>query len=413
MKIFHHLRKSTNKISSKLTTKLIHCSPLLERNYDDNKTPFKRSLSMADEKLKEHFFGSSQRDQNNLPPPPMATKRNGMKNPVVAIAGATGAVGIEMRKCLKELNFPVHSLRVFAHPSEEGDLVEFNGHYYPCEVVKDNSFDNIDIALFSAGGVFSKEWAPKAAAAGCVVVDNSPEFRMDPNVPLIVPEVNGHAVKKHNNILANPNCTTILMNVPVYPLHKAFGVKRAVVSTYQAASGAGLDAMNELEQQAKDWVHKKPLTQDIFGRQYIWNLFNHNSPQYEDNGYNQEEWKMIEETPKIFEGPFKVAVTCVRVPVLRAHCESINLQFKKKVTLEEVYDVLQNSKGIRIVDDRINNKHPEPLDASGEFEILVGRIRYDQSLEEGYGIDMFIAGDQLLKGAALNAVQIAELLIQE
>ena len=248
--------------------------------------------------------------------------------------------------------------------------------------------------------------------------------------------------------MANPNCTTILMNVPVFPLHQAFGVERAVVSTYQAASGAGLDAMRELEQQARDWANGDALTQDIFGRQYLWNLvsrccwcccsgewspscsfarlifgscffllflsqFNHNSPQYQDNGYNQEEWKMVEETPKIFEGPFKVAVTCVRVPVLRAHCESINLQFKQKVTLEEVYSVLNNSPGIRIVDDRVNNKHPEPLDASGEFDILVGRIRYDQSLEEGYGIDMFIAGDQLLKGAALNAVQIAELLLEK
>ena len=336
-----------------------------------------------------------------------------MKRPVVAIAGATGAVGIEMRQCLERLNFPIHQLRVFAHPSELGDIVDFSGDQYHCEVVDKDSFNDIDIALFSAGDDFSKEWAPKAAAAGCVVVDNSPAFRMDKEVPLIVPEVNAHAVSKHNGILANPNCTTILMNVPVYPLHKAFDVKRAVVSTYQAASGAGLDAMRELEQQARDWSNGDPLTQDIFGRQYIWNLFNHNSPQYLDNGYNEEEWKMVEETPKIFEGPFKVAVTCVRVPVLRAHCESINLEFNTKVTLEEVYDVLEKAPGIRIVDDRVNNKHPEPLDASGEFDILVGRIRYDQSLEEGYGIEMFIAGDQLMKGAALNAVQIAELLLEK
>ena len=208
------------------------------------------------------------------------------------------------------------------------------------------------------------------------------------------------------------------MNVPVFPLHKAFGVERAVVSTYQAASGAGLDAMKELEQQARDWANGDPLTQDIFGRQYIWNLFAHNSPQYHGtgtpkDGYNQEEWKMVEETPKIFEGPFKVAVTCVRVPVLRAHCESINLQFGRKVTLDEVYAVLNAAPGIRIVDDRVNNQHPEPMLASGEDEILVGRIRFDQSVELGYGIDMFIAGDQLLKGAALNAVQIAELLLEK
>ena len=208
-------------------------------------------------------------------------------------------------------------------------------------------------------------------------------------------------------------CAHSLMNVPVYPLHKAFGVERAVVSTYQAASGAGLDAMRELEQQARDWAEGKPLTQEIFGRQYIWNLFSHNSPQYQDNGYNQEEWKMVEETPKIFEGPFKVAVTCVRVPVLRAHCESINLQFGRTVTLDEVNSVLRAAPGIRLVDDRVNNRHPEPQLASGEDEILVGRVRLDQSVETGYGIDMFIAGDQLLKGAALNAVQIAELLLEK
>jgi aspartate-semialdehyde dehydrogenase len=347
-------------------------------------------------------------------------QRNGMKVPVVAIAGATGAVGIEMRNCLDKLNFPVHDLRVFAHPEEEGDVINFRGTNYACEVVDENSFDSVDIALFSAGGDFSKEWAPVAAASGCVVVDNSAEFRMVPDVPLVVPEINPNSINKMleedgsgKNIIANPNCTTILMAVPVWPLHKKFGVERAVVSTYQAASGAGLDAMRELEQQAKDWAAGVPLTQDIFGRQYIWNLFNHNSPQYLDNGYNEEEWKMIEETPKIFGGAFNVGVTCVRVPILRAHCMSINLQFQNKVSLEDVYDVLNAAPGLLVVDDRVNNKHPEPLDASGEFEILVGRVRYDQSVEQGFGVDIFIAGDQLLKGAALNAVQIAELLLEK
>ena len=407
-KLIHTTSKSRHvcsKVNATLSSTFHSTALTQDRKYGENtdKKHLSRSSSFSDDTLKNQLFTSN---NNN-------TKRNGMSKPVVAIAGGTGAVGIEMRKCLEKLDFPIHHLRVFAHPSEEGDMVDFNGAQYPCEVVNEDSFTNIDIALFSAGDDFSKEWAPKAAAAGCVVVDNSPAFRMDPDVPLVVPEVNAHAVSKHNGILANPNCTTILMNVPVYPLHKAFDVKRAVVSTYQAASGAGLDAMRELEQQARDWSNGDPLTQDIFGRQYIWNLFNHNSPQYLDNGYNEEEWKMVEETPKIFEGPFKVAVTCVRVPVLRAHCESINLEFNTKVTLEEVYDVLEKAPGIRIVDDRVNNKHPEPLDASGEFDILVGRIRYDQSLEEGYGIEMFIAGDQLLKGAALNAVQIAELLLEK
>jgi len=341
------------------------------------------------------------------------TARNGLRRPNVGVAGATGAVGIEMRKKLLERSFPLENVRFFAHPTEEGTPIDFGGRTIACETVNEGSFNDLDICLFSAGGDFSKEWAPKAAAAGCVVVDNSSVFRMDSNCPLIVPEVNAHAIKAHKNIIANPNCTTILMNVPVYPLHKAFGVERAVVSTYQAASGAGLNAMNELEQQARDWAKGDPLTQDIFGRQYIWNLFGHNSPIYQDSGYNQEEWKMVEETPKIFEGPFKVAVTCVRVPVLRAHCESINLQFGRKVTLEEVYGVLRAAPGVRLVDDRVNNRHPEPLLASGEDEVLVGRVRLDQSVEEGFGIEMFIAGDQLLKGAALNAVQIAELLLEK
>jgi len=352
-----------------------------------------------------------------------AAGKNGMRLPRVGVAGATGAVGIEMRKKLEERNFPMESIKLFAHPSEEGTPIQFGGKTYKCESVSEGSFDDLDICLFSAGGGFSKEWAPKAAAAGCVVVDNSSVFRMDPKCPLVVPEVNPHAVKGHNNIIANPNCTTILMNVPVFPLHKAFHVERAVVSTYQAASGAGLDAMKELEQQARDWADgKSPVTQEIFGRQYIWNLFSHNSPQYQDNGYNEEEWKMVEETPKIFEGPFKVGVTCVRVPVLRAHCESINLQFSRRVTLAEVYEVLNKAPGIRVVDDRVNNQHPEPQKVSGLDEILVGRVRHDVSAHAadggasvtdagGYGIDMFIAGDQLLKGAALNAVQIAELLL--
>ena len=362
----------------------------------------------SDPKLRELLFSEQK----------ITRKKNGMRRPNVGIAGATGAVGIEMLKCLEVRGFPINELALFAHPDEEGDVVEFAGKSHRCEVAGEGSFDGLDIVLFSAGSEFSVEQAPKAAAAGCIVVDNSAEFRMDTKVPLVVPEVNAHAAQTHNGIIANPNCTTILMNVPVYPLHKAFGVERVVVSTYQAASGAGLEAMSELETQAKEWALGKSgdeLTQGIFGRQYIWNLFCHNSPQYQDNGYNEEEWKMVEETPKIFEdNKPRVAVTCVRVPVLRAHCESINLQFQNRVeSLDEIYEVLHAAPGIRVVDDRANNKHPEPLDASGEFDILVGRVRWDQSVERGYGIDMFIAGDQLLKGAALNAVQIAELLLEK
>jgi aspartate-semialdehyde dehydrogenase len=399
---------SSSSSSSSLLLQLLLRTRTAAAHFSSSKQPVSRSSESAPE-LRELLFSR----QNKMP-----RKKNGLRRPNVGIAGATGAVGIEMRRCLEERQFPINELALFAHPDEEGDLVEFAGERYPCEVAGDGAFDGLDIVLFSAGSEFSVEQAPKAAAAGCIVVDNSAEFRMDPDVPLVVPEVNAHAAARHKGIIANPNCTTILMNVPVHPLHKAFGVERAVVCTYQAASGAGLDAMSELEQQARDWAAGKSgdgLTQDIFGRQYIWNLFCHNSPQYQDNGYNEEEWKMVVETPKIFEDDRpRVAVTCVRVPVLRAHCESINLQFQNKVgSLDEIYEVLHAAPGIRVVDDRVNNKHPEPLDASGEFDILVGRVRWDQSVDEGYGIDMFIAGDQLLKGAALNAVQIAELLLEE
>lgn len=353
----------------------------------------------------------------------------GLTKPNIGIAGATGAVGKEIMGCIEKLDFPYSDIKMWAHPDEAGGTIDFMGKTYTLEAIGDGCFDDVDIALFSAGGDISKNFAPVAAAAGCVVVDNSSEFRMDPNCPLVVPEVNGHAVAGHNGIIANPNCTTILMNVPVYPLHKEFGVKRVVASTYQAASGAGLDAMKELEQQARDWVASPgvggevdgKLTQDIFGRQYIWNLFSHNSDIYLDSGYNEEEYKMVIETPKIFEEVSAreggtcpaVSVTCVRVPVLRAHTESLNLQFSRKVTVEEVTECLRNAPGITVCDDRANNQHPEPMKASFEYDILVGRIREDLGQEPGYGIEMLISGDQLLKGAALNAVQIAELLLKK
>ena len=335
----------------------------------------------------------------------------------MGIVGATGAVGIEMRRCLEERAFPYNTVTFFAHKDEQGTALDFAGEEYKCQVVEDDgsTFDGLDIALFSAGSEFSQRHAAEAARRGCVVVDNSAEFRMEPDVPLVVPEINSHAVQRHCGIISNPNCTTILMNVAVYPLHKAFGIKRAVVSTYQAASGAGLDAMAELQQQAIDWSNGKSgddISQEIWNRQYLWNVFNHNSPQDLIHGYNEEEWKMVEETPKIFEDEdIRLTCTAVRVPVMRSHCESINLQFKEPVaSLDQVYEVLHDAPGIRVVDDRVNNKHPEPLDASGEFDVLVGRVRWDQSVQQGHGIDMFIAGDQLLKGAALNAVQIAEVL---
>ena len=301
---------------------------------------------------------------------------------------------------------------MLASARSAGKTVDFMGKTHVIEEMTENSFHDVDIALFSAGGSQSKQFAPAAVDAGCVVVDNSSAYRMDPSCPLVVPEVNPEEAKKHNGIIANPNCSTIIMNVPVWPLHQEFGVERVVVSTYQAASGAGAAAMAELEQQAKDWIKKKPLTQDIFGRQYMFNLFSHNSKIDPETLYNEEETKMIRETKKIFkDDDIQVTATCVRVPVLRAHCESVNLTFKKSVTPEQVREILSRAPGVTVLDDLENEQFPEPIIASEEDDVFVGRIRQDPSQPDNRGIELFIAGDQILKGAALNAVQCAELLL--
>ena len=338
-----------------------------------------------------------------------------MNNPPrIAIAGVTGAVGQEFLRILEQRDFPFASIRMLASARSAGNQVVFKGQAHTIDELTADSFDGIDLALFSAGGSVSKQFAPVAAAKGCVVVDNSSAFRMDPDTPLVVPEVNPQDVEKHRGIIANPNCSTIIMNVPVWPLHQAFGVKRVVVSTYQAASGAGAKAMAELEQQARDWVAGQPLTQEIFKRQYLWNLFSHNSDIDPSTGYNTEETKMIKETRKIFhDEAIRVSATCVRVPVLRAHSESVNLTFSRRVSEQDVRDVLAAAPGVSILDDRKTNRHPEPLDASDKDDVYVGRIRPDLGQDAGYGIEMFIAGDQIRKGAALNAIQIAELLLDK
>ncbi len=337
-----------------------------------------------------------------------------MNNPPrMAIAGVTGAVGQEFLKIIEQRNVPFASLKMLASARSAGKKFDFMGQTYTIEELTDASFDDVDLALFSCGGSTSKQFAPIAASKGCVVVDNSSAFRMDQNTPLVVPEVNAHAIAHHQGIIANPNCSTIIMNVPIWPLYQAFGVKRVVVSTYQAASGAGAKAMSELEQQAHDWVGRKPITQDIFKRQYIWNLFCHNSDIDPQTGYNTEETKMIKETQKIFEDPeIRVSVTCVRVPVLRAHCESINVTLAKPATEAEVRAVLAEAPGVSIIDDRQANRHPEPLDASGKDDVYVGHLRPDAGQDPQMGYEFFIAGDQIRKGAALNAVQIAERLLE-
>ena len=247
-------------------------------------------------------------------------------------------------------------------------------------------------------------------AAGAVVVDNTSAFRMDPDVPLVVPEVNPEDIKKHNGIIANPNCSTIIMNVPVWPLHKAYGVKRCVVSTYQAASGAGAAAMSELEIGARAFLDGKEFTPKVLPHPAAFNVFSHNS-KVGENGYNEEEMKMVNETRKIFhDNDIRITATCVRVPVMRAHSEAINLEFEKPITESEAREILANAPGIKIVDERDKSYFPMPLDASDRDEILVGRIRPDISQPDGHGLDIFVAGDQIRKGAALNAVQIAEML---
>ena len=329
----------------------------------------------------------------------------------VAIAGVTGAVGQEFLKIIEERDFPFDSLKMLASSRSAGKKIEFKGKTYIVEELTKKSFSGIDIALFSAGASRSKEFAPAAVEAGAVVVDNSSAFRMDPDVPLVVPEINPRAIKQHKGIIANPNCSTIIGIVPVWPLHKANPVKRMVVSTYQAASGAGQSAMIELQKQSREILDGKKPTCEAFPYQIAFNVFSHNSA-LGPNGYNQEETKMVLETRKIFDCPeIMITCTCIRIPVFRAHSESINLEFTDAMTPEQVRDLLSTAPGVSVLDDREHNRFPMPIDASGKDDIYVGRIRQDESLPENRGINIWVAGDQLRKGAALNAVQIAEKLL--
>ena len=330
----------------------------------------------------------------------------------VAVVGVTGVVGQEMLRCLEERNFPVGELRVMASSRSAGKTTKFKGKDLTIIEATTDAFEGIDIALMAVESDQSKEFSPAAVKAGAVVVDNSSAYRMDPECPLVVPEVNPEAAKNApKGIIANPNCSTIIMNVPVYPLHKINPVKRIVVSTYQAASGAGRPAMDELEATTRAWANGDKVEPKVFPYQLAMNLFCHNSP-IGENGYNQEEMKMVNETRKIFGSEnIMIGVTCVRVPVMRAHCESINIEFENPITEEEVIKVLESAPGVKILDDRVANRSPQPIDATGQGDIIVGRIRQDISQPNGNGIELFVSGDQILKGAALNAVQVAELLV--
>ena len=330
----------------------------------------------------------------------------------ISIVGVTGAVGQELLRILEERKFPVASLRPLASARSAGKTIQFRGQSIPVQELTRESFQGIDIAFFSAGGSVSREYAAAAVEAGAIVIDNTSAFRMKPGIPLVVPEVNPQALRKHPGLIANPNCSTILMNVVVWPLHQKFQVKRIVVNTYQAVSGAGAAGLAELEEQQRARVAGEPAKAKLFPHPIVDNLFCHNSA-IDDSGCNEEERKMVAETRKIFEAPdLAISATCVRVPVPRAHCESVNLEFARPVTPQQVREVLAGAPGVQLVDHVEKNTFPMPILASGQDDVLVGRIRQDASLPGGRGIDLFLAGDQIRKGAATNAVQIAERLPQ-
>jgi aspartate-semialdehyde dehydrogenase len=332
-------------------------------------------------------------------------------DPVVAIVGVTGAVGAEFIATMDRRGFRVGRLKALASARSAGKTIDFRGERIVIEELGDNSFDGVDIALFSAGAGISRKYAPVAVEAGAVVVDNSSAFRMDPDVPLVIPEINAVRIREHKGIIAVPNCAAITALVPLWPIHRLNRIKRVILSTYQAASGAGAAAMQELLDSTRACLEGQPYKPKVFPHSCAFNLFNHDTAIDPATGYNDEETKVMRETRKIFEDDrIAVGVTCVRVPVLRAHSEAITFECENPITEEEVRAVLSNAPGVKIVDDRVRNYFPMPVDASGQDDVLVGRIRRDLSDPSGHSISMFAAADQLLKGAALNAIQIAELL---
>lgn len=332
------------------------------------------------------------------------------RTPHVAVAGATGAVGIEMIKTLEKRNFPVSKLTLLASARSMGKKLTFRGKAIEVQELKKDSFNGIDIALFSAGGSISKEYAPAAAKAGCVVVDNSSAFRMDETVPLVIPEINAADAQKHKGIIANPNCTTAVTLMALYPLHQAFFVKRIFASSYQAVSGTGAKAIEELRRQVDEIVTGKPVTKEVYPHQIAFNVLPH-VDSFLPGGYTKEEMKMENEGRKIMHHPtFRASVTCVRVPVYRAHSVAVSAEFERPVSVDEARDALKDAPGLDLVDAPEKNEYPLPLYVAERYNCQVGRIRKDCALDNG--LCFWVSGDQLLKGAALNAVQIAELLIK-
>ncbi len=331
----------------------------------------------------------------------------------VAVVGATGAVGTEMMRILEERNFPVERLVPLASERSAGKSVKFKGEEIPVKVLDERSFEGVQIALFSAGGSVSERFAPIAARSGCVVVDNTSAFRMDPDVPLVVPEVNPHAISlyKKKGIIANPNCSTIQMVVVLKPLHDRARIRRVVVSTYQSVSGTGMRAILELEAQVRAWVEGKALEPKVYPHPIAFNCLPHIDVFFED-GYTKEEMKMVNETKKIMEDEtIRVTATTVRVPVFRGHSEAINIETERKLTVQEAREILSRAPGVKLWDDPAEKKYPMPILAAGGDETWVGRIREDTSVENG--LNLWVVADNLRKGAALNAIQIAEILIRD
>ncbi|MDN5364606.1 MAG: aspartate-semialdehyde dehydrogenase [Eubacteriales bacterium] len=333
-----------------------------------------------------------------------------MKKYNLCVVGATGAVGQEILKVLAERNFPVKGLKLLATERSAGTRIKFKDEEYTVEVTTNEAFDGVDIALF-AGGSASKEFAREAARRGAVVIDNSSAFRLEPDVPLVVPEVNPEDVRSHRGIIANPNCSTIIMVVALKPLHDAARIKRVVVSTYQAVSGAGKEAIDELTEQVGQVLRGEPVQPRVFPYQIAFNLIPHIDV-FEEMDYTKEEWKMVRETRKIMHEPdMRITATTVRVPVYRSHSESINIETERKITAQEAREILSKAPGVVVVDDVRKKKYPMPLFASDTDDVYVGRIREDNSLE--CGLNLWVVADQLRKGAATNAVQIAEILVRE
>jgi aspartate-semialdehyde dehydrogenase len=328
----------------------------------------------------------------------------------VAVIGATGAVGAEMLRCLEASKFPTVSLKAFASERSAGKRFKFKGKEVEMQVLTDDAFTGVDVALFASESDISKKYVPIAAEAGAYAIDNSSAFRMDATVPLVVPEVNGNLVKPAQKIYANPNCVAAIMVMALWPLHQAGKLKRVIASTYQSASGAGRPAMDELEEATRAYLKGEHYEPKVLPHPYAFNLFSHNTP-IGDDGYNGEEQKVVNELRKIMNLPeLRVGVTCVRVPVLRAHSMAITAEFADKVSVDAARAVLSKAPGVKVVDDRARNHFPMPVESSGQNDVLVGRIREDVSDPTGHSLSLFISGDQLLKGAALNAVQIAELV---